>query len=204
MLSEMGKVTVRHILADPSPVLIARLSDLKEQWRQANGLVSNCDAAMLTALVEGLGKLGALRIMVLECGDQVIAGSINAVRGNRLMAFFATYDPIVAWASPSIMLMTHYIRWALDHGITDIDFLRGEEVYKYEFANTVVMLEVFLSGRTIIGTSMVAAYRLWVAAQRFANLRKDEQKPTIGSAYFTEKGTPRQMAPAKATEDVRA
>jgi CelD/BcsL family acetyltransferase involved in cellulose biosynthesis len=204
MLSEMGKVTVRHILTDPSPALIARLSDLKEQWRQANGLVSTCDTAMLTALVAGLGKLGALRIVVLECGDQVVAGSINAVHGNRLLAFFATYDPVVARASPGIMLMTHYIRWALDNGITEIDFLRGEEIYKFEFANTVVTLDVFLAGRTIVGGSIVAAYRLWVAAQRFANSRKQEPKPMIGSAYFTEKGTPRDMAAAKATEDVPA
>ena len=134
----------------------------------------------------------------------MVAGSINAVHGNRLLAFFATYDPVVARASPGIMLMTHYIRWALDNGITEIDFLRGEEIYKFEFANTVVTLDVFLAGRTIVGGSIVAAYRLWVAAQRFANSRKQEPKPMIGSAYFTEKGTPRDMAAAKATEDVPA
>jgi CelD/BcsL family acetyltransferase involved in cellulose biosynthesis len=204
MLSEMGKVTVRHILTDPSPALIAKLSNLKEQWRQANGLVSTCDTAMLTALVDGLGKLGALRMVVLECGGEVVAGSINAVQGNRLFAFFATYDPAVARASPGIMLMTRYIKWAFDSGITEIDFLRGEEVYKFEFANKVVTLDVFLTSRTVFGACVLAAYRLWNAAQRLTNSRKPEQPPMIGSAYFTEKGTPRGVPQVMATADARA
>lgn len=204
ILSEMGKVTVRQIVADPPAALIKRLSDLKEQWRKANGLELTCDTAMLTALVDGLGKLGALRMVVLECGGEVVAGSINAVQGNRLFAFFATYDPAVARASPGIMLMTRYIKWAFDSGITEIDFLRGEEVYKFEFANKVVTLDVFLTSRTVFGACVLAAYRLWNAAQRLTNSRKPEQPPMIGSAYFTEKGTPRGVPQVMATADARA
>jgi CelD/BcsL family acetyltransferase involved in cellulose biosynthesis len=194
MLAEMGKISVRHIVADPPAALIARLSDLKEQWRRANGLAPTCDAAMLAALVDGLGKLGALCIVVLECDGEVVAGSINAIQGNRLMAFFATYDPVVARASPGIMLMTHYIKWAFDNGITEVDFLRGEEVYKFEFANTFVTLDGFLASRTVIGALVLAAHGLWNAARRSAKAPKPVETPTIGSAYFTEKGTPRDAS----------
>lgn len=196
MLAEMGKISVRQIVADPPADLIARLSDLKEQWRRANGLESTCDSAMLTALVDGLGKLGALCIVVLECNGEVVAGSINAIQGNRLLAFFAMYDPVVARASPGIMLMTHYIKWAFDNGITEIDFLRGEEVYKFEFANTVVTLDVFLGSKTVVGALMLAAHRAWnTARQKFVKSPEPAQTPAIGSAYFTEKGTPRDVSP---------
>jgi CelD/BcsL family acetyltransferase involved in cellulose biosynthesis len=199
MLAEMGKISVRQIGADPPASLIARLSDLKDQWRRANGLESTCDAAMLTALVDALEKLGALSIVVLECDGEVVAGSINAVHGGRLLAFFATYDPVVARASPGIMLMTHYIRWAFDNGITEIDFLRGEEVYKFEFANSVVTLDVFLAGRSAVGAALLAAYRLGTAARRIVRPAKTVEAPAIGSAYFTEKGTRRDVATKPAT-----
>jgi CelD/BcsL family acetyltransferase involved in cellulose biosynthesis len=159
---------------------------------------------MLAALVDGLSRLGALRIVVMECGDQVVAASINAVQGKRLLAFFATYDPVVARASPGIMLMTHYIRWALDNGISEIDFLRGEEVYKFEFANHVVELDVFVAGRSAVGAAVLAAYRLWAVARRYRTSGKEAPKPAIGSAYFTEKGTLREAAPAKTTEQIPA
>jgi len=205
MLADMGKVTVRQILDHPPPALIARLSELKEQWRQANGLASTCDAATLAALVAALDKIGALMIMVLECDERVVAGSINAVHGGRLLAYFATYDPAVARASPGIMLMTHYIRWGLDNGITEIDFLRGEEVYKFEFANAAITLDAFLAGRTVAGRCVVQLYRLRNAARRLSRSSTgDNQKPTIGSAYFTEKGTPRSPARAKAAERMSA
>jgi CelD/BcsL family acetyltransferase involved in cellulose biosynthesis len=205
MLADMGKVSVRHILDHPPPALIARLSELKEQWRRANVLASTCDAAMLAALVAALDKIGALMIVVLECDGQVVAGSINAVQGNRLLAYFATYDPVVARASPGIMLMTHYIRWGLDHGITEIDFLRGEEVYKFEFANTVITLDAFLAGRTIAGQWVLRLYRLWEAARRLRRSSiKEDPKPAIGSAYFTEKGTPRGSARTKTAEGMAA
>jgi CelD/BcsL family acetyltransferase involved in cellulose biosynthesis len=204
MLAEMGKISVRHIVADPPAALIARLSDLKEQWRRANGLASTCDAAMLAALVDGLGKLGALCIVVLECDGEVVAGSINAIQGNRLLAFFATYNPVVARASPGIMLMTHYIKWAFDNGITEVDFLRGEEVYKFEFANRLVTLDGFLAGRTVIGALVLAAHGLWNAARRFAKAPKPVQAPTIGSAYFTEKGTPRDASPLVTAANIPA
>jgi CelD/BcsL family acetyltransferase involved in cellulose biosynthesis len=136
-------------------------------------------------------------MFLIECEGEVVAGSINALQGDRLLAFFATYDPAAARASPGIMLMTHYIMWAFDNGITEVDFLRGEETYKFEFANTSVALDVFLTGRTIVGSSMLAAHRLWmVASQRFTGDRGAIQKPMIGSAYFTEKGTPRDASKA--------
>jgi CelD/BcsL family acetyltransferase involved in cellulose biosynthesis len=203
MLADMGNVTVRHILDHPPPAVIARLSELKEQWRQANGLASTCDAATLAALIAALEKIGALMIVVLECDGWVVAGSVNAVQGNRLLAYFATYDPAVARASPGIMLMAHYIRWALDNGITEVDFLRGEEVYKFEFANTAITLDVFLAGRTVAGRWIVRLYRARNAMRRLSrSSSNDGPGPTIGSAYFTEKGTPR--VPARKTEGVAA
>jgi CelD/BcsL family acetyltransferase involved in cellulose biosynthesis len=204
----MGEVTVRHSLYRPSQATIGRLAELKEQWLQANELSTVCDAAMLASLVNALDKLGALRVVTTECDGKLIAGSINAVHGGRLMAYFATYDPSVARASPGIMLMTDYIKWSLDNGIKEIDFLRGNETYKFEFATDSLILNSFVARKTLVGAAMLTAHRLWVNSRRQTDDKEVKQQPVVGSAYFTEKGNPREglsLAPrAKETSDLPA
>lgn len=108
-----------------------------------------------------------------------------------MLAVFATYDPVVARASPGIMLMTEYTKWAFDHGITVVDYLCGEETYKFEFANSHLILNSFVASKTIVGSCLLASYRLW---NRYANGKANNiEMPSIGSAYFTYKGNARNV-----------
>ena len=81
----------------------------------------------LLALVTALDEMGSLIVFLIECEGNIIAGSVNALQDNRMLALFARYDPAFKRASPGILLMTEYTKWAFDKGIEEIDYLLGAE-----------------------------------------------------------------------------
>jgi len=199
ILGESGPIVFRQLADDePREPVIQRLLALKRHW------VENRDAPLvrsdttLLSLTEALHQMGSLRIFVIECAGTIIAGSINAIHRDRMLALFATYDAAYERASPGILLMTDYTIWGFDHGITEIDYLLGAEPYKFRYANREVKLHIFIAGKTLRGRLALAAYQ---------RLRRYSQPTipsvTIGSAYLTEKGTPRKP-PKKAKASAAA
>jgi CelD/BcsL family acetyltransferase involved in cellulose biosynthesis len=200
ILAEFGEVVHRQYVPGErlAPVL-ERLITLKRGWLSVNKLKSplldnNVDA--LPRLVQALSQIGSLRIFVIECGGEVIAGSVNVVQDDRMMAFLSAYDPRFERASPGINLMTEYTRWAFDHGITVVDYLRGGEPYKFEFANAVVELTSMVKGRTVLGISAVAGFRLFAAVKRKVECLRPGSGarstiPSYGGAYLTQSGKSR-------------
>jgi len=179
--------------------LIDHLVALKLAWLRANELSSPLlenGPVLLAALAEALAEIGKLCIVIIRCGDEVVAASINAVENDRLLAFFAAYDPRYDRASPGILLMTEYTKWAFDNGFTVIDYLRGAESYKFEFATKQVNLTSFVGARTLRGIITLALYRI-------GNTCKESQKPLTkpldsGGAYSTKAGTSRMEDPIPA------
>jgi CelD/BcsL family acetyltransferase involved in cellulose biosynthesis len=55
--------------------------------------------------------------------------------------------------------MVHYTRWAFDHAMRQVDFLRGDEPFKSHFANCQVTLTTYRGARTVLGKSLLAAHR---------------------------------------------
>lgn len=187
ILYKTGEITFRQASADEDKApIVHRLLSLKRQRveNRASPLVAS--DSILLALVRALDALGSLRIFLIEQGGTVIAGSVNVVHGGKMLAVFATYDPTYHQASPGILLMTDYTRWAFDHGITEVDYLLGAEPYKFKFANREVRLHIFVAGRTMLGRMALAIYR------RLS--RPAEPEIIIGSAYLTGNGTPRKAS----------
>src|SRR5262249_10923911 len=137
----------------------------------------------LLALTKALDQIGSLRIFLIEQAGKVIAGSVNAVHHNKMLALFATYDPAYERASPGILLMNDYTKWAFDNGITEVDYLLGAEPYKFRYANQETRLHIFIAARTPIGHVALKVYGLLH--------RPPDPEISIGSAYRTENGTPR-------------
>jgi CelD/BcsL family acetyltransferase involved in cellulose biosynthesis len=108
-----------------------------------------------------------------------------------MLALFATYDPEYERGSPGILLMTEYTKWAFDQGIEEVDYLLGAERYKFRYANRLIKLHVVAAARTPLGW-------LTLQAERWRQRQVAEPDLTIGSAYLTEKGTPRAPPRSKA------
>lgn len=190
ILAESGEVRFREQAAGEAwDRPLGQLITLKQQWLAATNNQSDLVAGdLLRSLVAALAVMGCLRIFLLECRQQLAAGLITAIHQNRLLAFFAAYDPCYERSSPGILLMTEVTKWAFDRGLEYVDYLRGEEAYKFEFANDATRIRHFTAGRTLVGRSANFAYSLLTARSRGGSPNSE-----IGAAYHTAGGTPRQI-----------
>ena len=65
-------------------------------------------------------------------------------------------------ASPGTILIVEYAQWSFDCGLTLVDFLRGEEAFKFRMANGETLLSTFTGARTLVG-HMAISGRRWLA-----------------------------------------
>ena len=160
IVGETGPVAIKVFEPGESvDAIIERMIELKQSWLadtgQSNQLLSN-DATILRALVHELVQQQAVRVFSIHCGDTLVAGSVNIMSGGRMQAFFAAYDPRFDRASPGTLVMVEYLMWAFDRGIAEVDFLCGEEAYKFKFANKQIDLVSFTGSRTLVGKLALA------------------------------------------------
>lgn len=164
-LVEKGSVSMRDMVDDSAiNAVIERLLQLKRDWLLAkntkpSSLQNYIDQFSL--LIRALHDAGKLRIFYIECNGNVIAGSINLVEGNSIMAYLTSYDPEYEKISPGTLVMVNYIKWAFDHGIDVVDFMRGDESFKFKFANHEIELHDFLMGTSLIGRSALFLYGIF-------------------------------------------
>jgi len=160
IVGETGPVTVSVSEAGGvADAVLERMIALKQTWlvttEQSNGIFDN-DARILRAMVKELARQQVLRVFSIHCGDSLVAGSLNILNGTRMQAFFAAYDPAFDRASPGTLVMVEYLIWAFDQGMTEVDFLCGEEGYKFKFANAQTDLASYVGARTLIGSVALA------------------------------------------------
>jgi len=155
IVGETGPVTVT--VSEPGDGIagiVERMIGLKQQWLaatgQANSILDN-DARILRALIQELVRQRGARLFSIHCGEALVAGSVNIMAGTRMQAFFAAYDPRFDRASPGTLIMVEYLMWAFDRGIMEVDFLCGEEEYKFKFANRQIELGSYVGARTLLG-----------------------------------------------------
>jgi CelD/BcsL family acetyltransferase involved in cellulose biosynthesis len=193
ILEEFGPTSMSCHEVLPDKAVLRRLLELKQNWlaatRQSSYLVNENSPDRLLSLTLALAKVDRLRLFVITCDNDLVAGSINIVDGASVGAFFAAYNPKYDRASPGIMLMTAYTRWAFNNGFTEIDYLRGDEGYKVEFANARVALLSLIKARSLRGHMALALHGRLSQIARFREGSKDIS-PT-GGAYMTKAGTAR-------------
>ncbi|NEV76558.1 GNAT family N-acetyltransferase [Rhodopseudomonas sp. BR0C11] len=170
-LSEGAEVEFR-LLSPEEPIgpAVRRCADLKRAWCERNGLVAPLfdeGSPMLETLAQVLADKGLLRVFVLERDGVIVAMTINLMQHDTMMAYVTTYDAAFDRSSPGYILLFDYIRWSIDHGATTIDFLCGDEDYKYRFANQQVTLASFVAGRTLLGEAALQSDRAWHTLQTY-------------------------------------
>jgi CelD/BcsL family acetyltransferase involved in cellulose biosynthesis len=156
LIEDEGKALTLRLIGPDEPLgpLIDRVGALKRDWLARSGQVSDLfdeGSPALAALVEAMRQRQVLRVFVEECDGEAIAISINFVQRGRMMVFVNAYDPAYERGSPGILLMVDYIKWSLDQGIREIDFLCGGEEYKRRFATRELVLRSVAGARTPVG-----------------------------------------------------
>ena len=88
---------------------------------------------MFRRLFELFGSNGPLGLTMLWVGDRRIAAGVHFETADELLYYNAGIDPGARELSPGVLMIHGYVRRALERGIRRMDFLRGDEPYKYEW-----------------------------------------------------------------------
>ena len=86
-------------------------------------------------LFELFGPDGTFRMSFLWVGDRRIAAGVHFETDEELLYYNAGIDPDARELSPGVLMVYAYVRRALERGIRRMDFLRGDEPYKYEWGS---------------------------------------------------------------------
>jgi CelD/BcsL family acetyltransferase involved in cellulose biosynthesis len=170
ILTELGGEVEFRLVEQPadSASLIDEIMRLKEIWLHATDPASSllgADKTVLRAILDKAWQSGLTRIFLLETGGKIAAASINFVYAGRMEAYLTAYDAAFERASPGTILIVEYARWSFDRGLSHVDFLRGEEAFKFRMANAETVLSSFTGARTLVGQVAVSGHR-WLSRRR--------------------------------------
>jgi CelD/BcsL family acetyltransferase involved in cellulose biosynthesis len=76
-----------------------------------------------------------LQLAFLTIGGKKAAAYLNFDYNNRIWVYNSGIDPQFYEHSPGWVLLTHLIKWAVENGRFEFDFMRGNEDYKYKFGS---------------------------------------------------------------------
>jgi CelD/BcsL family acetyltransferase involved in cellulose biosynthesis len=170
ILEELGGPVVFRRIGDdedPTPAL-DRMLALKRDWLKATDPGSpllDRDAPLLRAMLQGALTTGLATLFVLECGGTIVTASLNFLYETKMQAYFTAYDPAFDRASPGTILIVEYSKWAFDHGMRQVDFLRGDETFKFRLGNAETVLDAFVGARSLLGRAALVMHD-WTARLR--------------------------------------
>jgi CelD/BcsL family acetyltransferase involved in cellulose biosynthesis len=123
--------------ADPLGDLEAFIDLHQKRWG-ALGLFpptagGDASRVFIRRLFEEHGSDGPLRLAFLTVGDRRIAAGIHFRTADGYLYYNAGVDPDARDLSPGVLMVAEYVRRALAEGAPRLDFLRGDESYKYEW-----------------------------------------------------------------------
>ena len=87
----------------------------------------------MLAIARAAAAGGWLQLAFLKVGHERIAAYLNFDYGNRIWAYNSGFANQYADLSPGWLLMAELIDWCIENGRSAIDFMRGDEEYKYRF-----------------------------------------------------------------------
>ncbi len=76
---------------------------------------------------------GWLQLAFLTVGDIKAAGYLNFDYNGKIWVYNSGINPMFENISPGWVLLSKIIHWSIEAGRTELDFMRGDEAYKYNF-----------------------------------------------------------------------
>ena len=74
---------------------------------------------------------GLLRLHVLRMNERIVAALHVLCAKRRACFYLSSFDPELRTISPGSLIFGHGICQAVSEGAREVDFLRGQERYKY-------------------------------------------------------------------------
>lgn len=175
-LEKNGAVSFEVYANEPPPAtLLATMIEQKSRWAIARNQPSAFCSPRALAFIEQIFASATDReqaiITVLRCGDEVIASQLYFNFDGKLHFYLSTYGEAYRAASPSKLLLYRTIGWAIDRGLAELDFLRGDLAYKASLASGYRALQTYSFARTLRGrfALAIAAYMQQIRRKRAAD-----------------------------------
>jgi CelD/BcsL family acetyltransferase involved in cellulose biosynthesis len=151
---------VRYRLGGGTPEELERDLDVMfalhgARWRHDSQFLQ--DGRFHRAFAAVARERGWLRLWFLEADRRAVAASYGFRYANVEFDYQGGRDPAWTAASVGLLLVAHSVRKALEEGVSEYRFLRGDEPYKYRFADQDPGLETFAIPRGPTGAAAAAA-----------------------------------------------
>jgi CelD/BcsL family acetyltransferase involved in cellulose biosynthesis len=109
----------------------------QKKWGEAGLFPPNpggdAGRVFIRRLFETLGPTGMVRLSFLSIDGRRIAAGIHLDDGRTIYYYNAGVDPDARDLSPGVVLIANYVQAAIGLGRRRVDFLRGDESYKYDW-----------------------------------------------------------------------
>jgi CelD/BcsL family acetyltransferase involved in cellulose biosynthesis len=127
--------------------------DLHQKRWGADGLFPPTEGGaasrrFFAGLFEDCAPPGIVDLSFLSVGGRRIAAGVTFDDGEAVYYYNAGVDPDARELSPGVVMVARYIQRAIELGRTRLDFLRGDEPYKYEWGAVDSPIERLLVQRT--------------------------------------------------------
>ncbi len=124
-------------VADGGPNLATALGEFVALHRASGpakaAFMTAAMAGFFAALVAAFDGTGLLEIAVLAESGRAVAAGLSFRQDGRLLLYNSGYDPVLVAFSPGVASLAARMQRAMAEGYREVDFLRGDERYKYEF-----------------------------------------------------------------------
>ena len=101
-----------------------------------------------SGLFESCAPTGIVELDFLTVGERRIAAGVILDDGHTVYYYNAGVEPDARELSPGVVMVASYIQRAIELGRTRLDFMRGNEPYKYEWGAVDEPIERLLVQRT--------------------------------------------------------
>jgi len=89
--------------------------------------------SQMRASVHTAFQAGWLQLAFLEIGGEKAAAYLNFDFNNQIWLYNSGINFDFNYYSPGWVLLAYIIQWSIENGRKALDFMRGDEVYKYRF-----------------------------------------------------------------------
>jgi len=104
----------------------------KSHPEKAHFIQDSQNRAFFYAIAQATQQTGWLQLNFLTWQAEPIAAFFNFLYRNRVLVYNSGFDPAYAIYSPGIALMARIIQQAIERRYAVVDFMRGDESYKYD------------------------------------------------------------------------
>ena len=112
---------------------IEDLLNLMGQDAEKRAFLTDLMRTQMRAAIRAAFHAGWLQLAFLKVGDEKAAGYLNFDYDNRVWVYNSGIDPRFSELSPGWVLLGHLLRRANENQRAALDFMRGDEEYKYRF-----------------------------------------------------------------------